>query len=503
MFLPRYYNDKFREYLNDTKETGSVVQVLHPMLYVDGLPGAKINEVVAFETGQIGFVTSLGREYVEILALSNEEASVDTRVARSNRFIDVPVGKFLLGHCINPLGATLGEEVVVYSGIGEFRPINMAAPGVAERAKITEPFETGVSIVDLMIPLGKGQRELVIGDRKVGKTEFLLQTMLSQARKGTVVVYGSIGKRGLSTKKVAEFVKESGIKDKVIIVSSSASDPLGLIFLTPYVAMTIAEYFRDFGQDTLVILDDLTLHAKYYREMSLIAKKFPGREAYPGDIFYTHSRLLERAGNFKTDKGICSITCLPVAETIAGDITGYIPTNLMSITDGHVFFDAGLFKEGRRPSINHFLSVTRVGRQTQTKLRWSLNRELSSFMILLDKTQNFVHFGAELNEGIKSTLATGDKIVGFFNQPMGVCIPLNVQIVFFCLIWSGFYSDLGAMENTIVNLTTLYAKDKSIRKKIDDLVAESEDLNQLLGTIGAHSKEILNFVMPKAQNVKR
>jgi F-type H+-transporting ATPase subunit alpha len=246
----------------------------------------------------------------------------------------------------------------------------------------------------------------------------------------------------------------------------------------------------------LLILDDLTTHAKVYREISLIGKKFPGRGSYPGDMFFTHSRLLERAGNFVTDKGPVSITCLPVAETVESDISGYIQTNIMSITDGHVFFDQEVFDLGRRPAINYFLSVTRVGRQTQSKLRWSINRELLSFLTLLDKTQEFVHFGAEINEGIKATLTMGSKVLNFFNQPMGLTMALNLQIVLFSLIWSGLLSidDSTDSSVTVEKATNTYANNTNFRDKVDELVQTSDDFNVLLKNIALCSKDLIDAI---------
>ena len=368
--------------------------------------------------------------------------------------------------------------------------------GIEHREKITETFETGVSVVDLMVPLGKGQRELVLGDRKVGKTEFLLQTMLTQAKNGAVCIYAAIGKKKLDIKKAEDFVVKNHIQNSTVIMSSSSTDPLGIIYITPYAAMTLAEYFRDNGYNVFLILDDLFTHAKFYREISLVGKRFPGRNSYPGDIFYTHSRLLERAGNFKTVNGVKSITCFPVVETIESDISGYIQTNLMSITDGHIFFDINLFEQGRRPSINYFLSVTRVGRQTQTKLRWGINRELSSFLTLLEKTQRFIHFGAEVNEGVKSTLSMGDKVLTFFDQPMGKTIPLNVQMFSYSVIWTGVMGEMSSVDvfQFVSKVSKMYIENPQFRTMVDDMISQNEDFNTLLGKIGSQSKQLAEIL---------
>ncbi|MFC1621848.1 F0F1 ATP synthase subunit alpha [Patescibacteria group bacterium] len=357
----------FQTCLQEIEELGYVQLVKPPVVQVQGLPGARPRELVLFESGGIGYVLGMTNEYVEVLLLGDPRIGIGSKVARTNKNLTVPVHTSFLGQSLNPLCEGSGP----FPSDPEFRAVDVfTSPEIAKRSRITKPFLTGVTLVDLMIPLGRGQRELVVGDRKIGKTEFLLQTMLKQAKEDVICIYASIAKRKADIRNIEDFAKEEGIMDKLLMVISASTDPLGLIYITPYTAMALAEYFKDQGHDVLLILDDLTTHAKFYREISLVNNKFPGRGSYPGDIFYTHARLLERAGNFKTDKGPKSITCLVVAETVEGDISGYIQTNLMAITDGHIFFDKDYFEEGRRPAINHFLSVTRVGRQTQSRLRW-------------------------------------------------------------------------------------------------------------------------------------
>ena len=492
-----YRGKEFEEYLNETGETGYVQMISHPVVYIAGLPEAKINEVILFKNGEIGWVLSLPEDMVEVLLLSVHPLKIGTQVVRTNSLLQLPVGENQLGQTINALGRSLDKTEPIH--YDEMRAVESLAPGIDKREKITEPLETGIVVVDLTVPLGKGQRELVIGDRKTGKSEFLLQTMLTQAKRGSVCIYACVGKKRIDIKKVEGFIQRNNIAESCILVASSSSDALGMIYLTPYSAMTIAEFFRDRGRNVLLIMDDLTTHAKFYREVSLLSKKFPGRASYPGDIFYTHSRLLERAGNFKSSTGPVSITCLPVAETVEGDISGYIQTNLMSITDGHVYFDMEIFDTGRRPAINYFLSVTRVGRQTQSKVRWGINRELFSFLTLYEKTQAFVHFGAEINEGIKSTLTMGDKLFTFFNQPMGQIIQLNVQIILFCLIWIGA---LKASDQTNARLifdkaAMLYEKDPEFKKRVDDLVDSVDDFNAMLGKIAPMSAEFLGYLNEK------
>lgn len=497
MPLTDIYKEKFNTCLEKIKETGFVDEVRHPVAYVTGLPKAKLSEVVFFESGCMGVVTSLLEDYVEVMVFTGTPVSVGEQVSRSDEILHIPVGEGLLGSVIDSLGNSLYENKVI-TGIAEKRSVDVTPPAINLRERVTLPLETGVALVDFLIPLGKGQRELIIGDRNTGKTTFAIQAILSQAKQGVVCVYAGIGKKKHSIKKVEELLDTHGLKDKVVIVGSASSDPIGYIYLTPYTAMTIAEYFRDKGKDVLLILDDLSTHAKFYRELSLISKKFPGRDSYPGDVFYAHSRLLERAGNFKVGDGskVASITCLPIAEAIEGDITGYIPTNLMSITDGHIFFDTAVYKAGKRPAINYFLSVTRVGRQTQSRVRWGVNRELSSFFYLHSKTERFIHFGAELNEGIKSTLEMGKKLDQFFDQTTEEIYSIDVQILLFTLIWSGVLKEetIGKIRFYRSQAQKLYDKNPVFRDKIKKLILSCDDFNALLGKISAQHKELIDYM---------
>lgn len=496
MSLQNTYKQSFIECLENNKEVGFVEKVVHPIVYAKGLPEARVWEVVYFENGLLGVVTALVENYVEILVFTNDSIPTGTKVSRSEELLRVPVGDNLLGQILNPLGEPIQEGLVI-PNITEKRTIDNPPLGVDRRERVTEPLETGVSMVDFLIPLGKGQRELVIGDRNIGKTAFVLQSILSQINRGSICIYAAIGKKKHSIKTVEEFFNRHKARDRAVIVASSASDPVGFIYITPYAAMTIAEYFRDKGKDVLLILDDLTDHAKYYRELSLLSRKFPGRDAYPGDVFYTHARLLERGGNFKIGNNkTASITCLVVAETVEGDMSGYIQTNLMSITDGHIFFDQDLYKRGKRPAINHFLSVTRVGRQTQSSVRWGINRELSSFLILHNKTERFIHFGAEINEGIRSTLAMGERMNFFFDQSVEEILDVNVQILVFGLIWTGVLGDVseGKVKFYMTESQKLYQSDPKFKEKTDKIINTCNDFNQFLGKISAQHKEVIGYL---------
>lgn len=283
-----------------------------------------------------------------------------------------------------------------------------------------------------------------------------------------------------------ESFRLSKIADKILVIASFSSDPSGLIVQTPYAAMTAAEYFRDQGRDVLVVLDDLTTHAKFYREIALLAGRFPGRDSYPADMFYQHARLLERAGSFKADKGGSkTITCLPVAESLEGDITGLIQTNLMSMTDGHIFFDSNIFTKGRRPAVNPFLSVTRVGRQTQDKVGRGISHELSSLLVLYEKSETFSHFGAEMSEGMKMTMNTGKNIYDFFRQSSFETVPLFMQYLLFTFVWIGYWNskEEGQMRRDIQKACAKYRSSKTVRQVVDDLCQGSGSLNELLGKV--------------------
>jgi len=424
----------FNQYLRQTGEYGTVYQVSHPIVFIEGIPSVKTHEVVLFESGQRGEVFTINRGKIEVRIFSHEPVRVGTRVTRTDQLLSLPVGKELLGQTINPLGEPL-DPGVAFTKPTEMRDLDATPVGIAGRQKITTHMSTGISLIDLLLPLGMGQRELIIGDRKTGKTSLLMTTIKKQVYNGSICIYAAIAKKKSDIKKMQEFFVQDKIMDKVIIVATSSYDSPSLIYQTPYAGMAIAEYFRDLGQHTLLILDDLSTHAKFYRELSLLARRFPGRDSYPGDIFYVHSKLLERAGNFKHPTvGEVSITCLPVIEIVEGDLTGYVSTNVMGITDGHIYLDSNIYYQGLRPAVNIPLSVTRVGRQTLDKLSREINKDLMVFLARYAKLQNLSHFGQELTDDVKKDLRLGDMVYKFFNQSYHVTIPTKVQLVILSMI---------------------------------------------------------------------
>lgn len=480
----------FQYYLDNIGEIGYVAQNIHSLVYVSGLPGAHPNEVVIFENAEEGLIISASREHLEILVFGSNEIRVGSKVVRTNEHFTIGVGNGLLGRLIDPLGVPLDQKGATQGLKPSLVDIN--PPKIVERQNIEKPLLTGVTMVDLVLPLGRGQRELVIGDRKSGKTEFLLQTVLSQARLGTVCIYAVIGQNQIDIRKLYEFFILEKIDKSTILVASGSSDSSGLIFLTPYSAMTIAEYFRDNGMDVLVVLDDMTTHARNYREISLLARRFPGRSSYPGDMFYTHAKLIERAGNFK--KG--SITCLPVAESVLGDLSGYIQTNLMSMTDGHIFFDIELVSQGKRPAINPFLSVTRVGHQTQTPLQRDVSREISEFLVTYERMKQFMHFGAEVGDTAKSILNLGARVDDFFNRSVNKATAINVNILIAAGLWAGIWSESKKEKYKVEmeQIVLLYETDDNYKKEVDHLMETSETFTGLVTTLRRDSRIIVSKV---------
>ncbi len=466
-------NAQFNELLQKSGEYGVVYQVSHPIAFIEGLPKVRTHEVILFETGQKAEVFAINRGKVEARVFSHEPVRVGTMVTRTDTLLSVPVGPELLGHAINPLGEPL-DPSIPFTPPTIMRDIEAKPVGISGRQKITKQLVTGVALLDLMIPLGRGQRELLIGDRKTGKTSLIMNIIKTQIFEGNTVIYAAIAKKKSDIKKLQQYFIEEKIMDKIVIVATSSYDSPTLIYQTPYAAMTIAEYFKEQGTDSLLILDDLSSHAKFYREISLLARRFPGRDSYPGDIFYVHSRLLERGGNFKhKTKGEVSLTCLPVIEIVEGDFTGYIATNVMGITDGHIYLDSNIYFQGMRPAVNIPLSVTRVGRQTLDKLTREINKELTAFISQNDKLQNISHFGQELTEDVKKNLRLGELIQKFFNQPYQESVPRIVQLVVISLILQDLIEKVEDLEDVKRGLITAFY-DRGRQRILYDVTATND-----------------------------
>ncbi len=457
---------------------GRIISISHSVVYASGLPSLKLGEAVISESQKGGIVYGLDKNGAEILMFDVENLKTDEAIAKTGDYFKFPVNQNVLGRVINPLGKPIdGFGPVI--GEKDFISIQNEAPNITKRARINKAMETGVVIVDLLIPIGYGQRELVIGDEKTGKSTFLLQTIVSQAKKGAVCVYVLIGKRTLDAKNIEEYLKEKGVFDNVAMVSATPDNPTSVLYLAPYTGMAIAEYFRDLGKNVIIIFDDLSVHAKAYREISLLLKRIPGRGSYPGDIFHLHAALLERAGNIKHGKNEeVSITAFPVAETLENDIAGYIQTNLMAMTDGHIFFDINEHRRGHRPAINAFLSVSRVGNQTKIPIERALANWIRKKLAEYQRASEIAQFGIDLPEHTREAIDTGEKIKSIFTQSPHTIIAREFQLILFGLLLADFWKNKNheIMQKEIEDLTKDYERGNfgDLTQKIKELKTTDE-----------------------------
>lgn len=483
----------FKKCLEKTGEIGHVVGLSHYLAYVSGLPTLKLGEMVITENETKGLVHGLDKEMAEILMFDAKKLKVGERVARTNNSFQIPVSQELLGRIVNPLGQPI-DNLGFILGEKKYLPIQKEAPGITQRVRVNKSLETGVMVVDLLVPIGYGQRELVVGDAKTGKTTFLLQTLTNQAKKGVICIYVGIGKETSAIKAVEDYLKEMKVFDKTVMVIATSENPATINYLSPFVGMTIAEYFRDRGEKVLIILDDLTSHAKFYREISLLVKRFPGRSSYPSDIFYIQAALLERAGNIKTpDNKEVSITALPVAETLENDISGFIQTNLIAMTDGHIFFDINNFRKGRRPAINAFLSVSRVGNQTKEPLDKDLAGWIRRKMVEYQRVMEIAQFGGELPLETQKVLDLGKKLEILFNQGPKTIIPRPLQLFLFGLVLCGFWEDKpqNIMKIEIDTILKNYKEAFPEAERTIEKIKNLEELKTFTKEIIPKVKEIL------------
>ncbi len=404
---------------------GTVVSVGDGICHIHGLEECMASELLEFDGGVYGMAQNLEEDLVGAVLLgSDQNIREGDTVKRTGRIVSVPVGEALLGRVVDALGAPIDGKGPVNTS--ETRPIEMPAPGIIERTPVNVPLQTGIKAIDSMIPIGRGQRELIIGDRQTGKTAIGLDTIINQKGTGVICIYVAIGQKRSTVAQVAETLSANGAMDYTIIVSATASESAPLQYIAPYSGCTIGEFFMHKGKDVLVIYDDLSKHAVAYRALSLLLHRPPGREAYPGDVFYLHSRLLERAANIK-DGG--SLTALPIIETQAGDVSAYIPTNVISITDGQIFLETELFNSGIRPAVNPGISVSRVGGNAQIKAMKKVSGTLKLAYSQYRELQAFSQFGSDLDADTKARLAQGERIVEVFKQPQNSPIPVEKQVV--------------------------------------------------------------------------
>jgi len=482
----------FKSFLEKTGEIGRVVGLSHYLAYVSGLPALKLGEMVISENEEMGLAHGLGKETAEILMFDAGKLKVGDGVARTNNFFQIPVSQELLGRIINPLGRPI-DGLGPLLGEKKYLSIQREAAGITQRVRVNKSLEAGVMVVDLLVPIGYGQRELIIGDAKTGKTTFLLQTLTNQAKKGVICVYVGIGKETSAVKTVEDYLKEMKVFDKTVMVIATSENPSTINYLSPFSGMTIAEYFRDRGEKILIIFDDLTSHAKFYREISLLIKRLPGRSAYPGDIFHIQAALLERAGNIKNqDNKEVSITALPVAETLENDISGYIQTNLMAMTDGHIFFDINDFRKGKLPAINAFLSVSRVGNQTKEPLDRALAGWIRKKMVEYQRVMEIAQFGGELSLETQRLLDLGKKLEILFNQKPKTIIPRALQLFLFGLLLSGFWEDKP--QNIMkIEIDTILKNYKEVFPEVEKGVKRIKNLEEL--------KTFAKEIIPKVKEI--
>ncbi len=425
----------------EMQETGTVVLVGDGIARIYGLRACMASELIEFEDGSFGLAQNLEEETVSVALLSNEnDIKEGTLAKRTGRVLSVPVGEELLGRVVNALGKPIDGKGDITTK--NFRPIESEAPGIIERKSVCVPLQTGIKAIDSMIPIGRGQRELLIGDRQTGKTEIAIDTIINQKNTGVICIYVAIGQKNSSVVQLVNELTRAGAMPYTIVVSASASESAPLQYVAPYSGCAMAEYFREQGKDVLIIYDDLSKHAVAYRALSLLIRRPPGREAYPGDVFYLHSRLLERAACVSEEYGGGSITALPIIETQAGDVSAYIPTNVISITDGQIFLETELFHAGIMPAINPGISVSRVGGSAQLKAMKKVSGELKLIYSQYRELKSFAQFGSDLDQDTKNRLALGERIVEVLKQKRNAPVRVGLQVSIVYAVINGYLNDV-------------------------------------------------------------
>jgi F-type H+-transporting ATPase subunit alpha len=425
-----------------TQHVGIVTEVFDGIVRVSGLSDIKASEMVTFPSGVTGVALNLEEDTVGIIVLGNyKEIKEGDEVTATGKILEIPVGEATIGRVLDVLGKPLDGRGDVKAAA--FYPIEKVAPGVITRKSVDQPVQTGIKGIDALIPIGRGQRELIIGDRQTGKTAIAIDAILNQKGQNMKCVYVSIGQKDSKLRKIEARLKEGGAMDYTVIVSAGASDPAAMQYLAPYAGVTVAEYFLDKGEDVLIIYDDLSKHAVAYREISLLLRRPPGREAYPGDVFYLHSRLLERACRLSKEFGGGSITALPIIETQAGDISAYIPTNVISITDGQIFLETDLFYKGIRPAVNVGFSVSRVGSSAQIKAMKKVSGTLKLDLAQFRELEAFASFGSDLDDATKKTIERGRRATELLKQAQYSPMVVEHQVVSLYALTKGYMDDIA------------------------------------------------------------
>ncbi|WP_316570563.1 F0F1 ATP synthase subunit alpha [Neobacillus sp. YIM B06451] len=422
-------------------DVGTVIQIGDGIARAHGLDNVMAGELVEFSNGVMGMAQNLEENNVGIIILGPyTEIREGDEVRRTGRIMEVPVGEALIGRVVNPLGQPIDGMGPIHTT--KTRPIEAVAPGVMDRKSVHEPLQTGIKAIDALVPIGRGQRELIIGDRQTGKTAVAIDTILNQKGQNMICIYVAIGQKESTVRNAVETLRKYGALDYTIVVTASASQPAPLLFLAPYAGVSMAEEFMYEGKHVLVVYDDLTKQAAAYRELSLLLRRPPGREAYPGDVFYLHSRLLERAAKLSDAKGAGSITALPFIETQAGDVSAYIPTNVISITDGQIFLQSDLFFSGVRPAINAGLSVSRVGGSAQIKAMKKVSGTLRLDLASYRELEAFAQFGSDLDKATQAKLARGARTVEVLKQDLHKPIAVEKQVMILYALTRGFIDDI-------------------------------------------------------------
>ncbi len=482
--------DQIKNYENKAAEaeTGTVITAGDGIVRAFGLDNCMANELVRFEGGEFGMAMNLEEQTVAIVMLSDSEKIREgTKVMRTGSVVSVPVGEGVIGRIVNALGQPIDGQGP--TGCTETRPIESEAPGIIKRKSVSVPLQTGIKAIDSMIPIGRGQRELIVGDRQTGKTTIAIDTILNQRDTGVICIYVAIGQKNATVANIAETLRKNGADRYSVIVAASASEPAPLQYIAPYAGCAIAEHFMAEGRDVLIVYDDLSKHAVAYRALSLLIRRPPGREAYPGDVFYLHSRLLERAARVAPEFGGGSITALPIIETQAGDVSAYIPTNVISITDGQIFLETELFHSGVIPAVNPGISVSRVGGSAQIK---AMKKAASSLKLLYSQFREleaFAQFGSDLDADTKARLALGRRIVEVLKQDKNRPVPVEDQVAIIYAVVHGYLNEIE-IDDVRRYEEDLYAY---LRDNADELLARIRET----GLLTEDDQEALNGVLSR------
>ena len=432
--------EKFKDDIKAEK-VGHVIEVFDGIAKISGLSSVKASEMVSFPNGEIGVTLNLEEDSVGVIILGDfSKIHEGDEVKATNKILSVPVSDLQIGRVLNALGEPIDGKGAIKAT--QSNPIEKVAPGVITRLSVNQAVQTGIKAIDALIPIGRGQRELIIGDRQTGKTAIAIDTILNQKGQDMICIYVSIGQKDSKLRKLQTRLEEGGAMDYTIIVSAGSSESAALSYIAPYTGVSIAEFFMDQGKDVLIIYDDLSKHAVAYREISLLLRRPPGREAFPGDVFYLHSRLLERACRRNKEYGGGSITALPIIETQSGDVSAYIPTNVISITDGQIFLETDLFYKGIRPAVNVGLSVSRVGSSAQIKAMKKVSGTLKLDLAQFRELEAFSQFGSDLDEGTKNQLERGKRAVEVLKQPQYAPVATEDQVITLYALTKGFMDDV-------------------------------------------------------------